>query len=70
MTLREMSRGHKALVVAVTAAEKERRRLESIGLIPGTELSVMAENGSQILVAVGEARVAVERDLAAFVAVV
>lgn len=68
-TLRAMGAGHTVIVLAVDAPEAQRQRLESIGVLPGVELDVLADNGGPILVAVGQARVAVERALAATVIV-
>ena len=68
-TLRAVGAGHTVIVLAVDAPEAQRKRLESIGVLPGVELDVLADNGGPILVAVGQARVAVERALAATVIV-
>lgn len=68
-TLRAVGAGHMVIVLAVDAPEAQRQRLESIGVLPGVELDVLADNGGPILVAVGQARVAVERALAATVIV-
>ena len=68
-TLRAVGAGHTVIVLAVDSPEAQRQRLESIGVLPGVELDVLADNGGPILVAVGQARVAVERALAATVIV-
>ena len=68
-TRRAVGAGHTVIVLAVDAPEAQRQRLESIGVLPGVELDVLADNGGPILVAVGQARVAVERALAATVIV-
>lgn len=68
-TLQTVGTGQTVFVLAVNAVEAELQRLESIGVLPGVELDVLADNGGPILVAVGEARVAVERELAASVIV-
>ena len=68
-TLRAVGAGHTVIVLAVDAPEAQRQRLESIGVLPGVELDVLADTGGPILVAVGQARVAVERALAATVIV-
>ena len=68
-TLRAVGAGHTVIVLAVDAPEAQRQRLESIGVLPGVELDGLADNGGPILVAVGQARVAVERALAATVIV-
>ncbi len=68
-TLQDIKTGEKALVIAVDAPEAERGRLESMGILPGVEVGVLADNGGPILVSVGDARMAVERKLAAMVIV-
>ena len=68
-TLKDHSVGQSVFVLAVGAPEAERKRLESLGILPGTEVSLLANNNGQVLVSVGETRVAVERDLAALVVV-
>ena len=70
MTLHQVGGGRTVLIVAVDAPEKERKRLESIGVVPGVEVGILADNGGPILVAIGESRLAIERDLAGMVQVV
>jgi len=69
MTLQEAKVGERIFVVAVNAPAAERKRLESLGITPGAEISVLADNGGPVLISVDEARLAVERELAAFVLV-
>ena len=49
-TLRAVGAGHTVIVLAVDAPEAQRQRLESIGVLPGVELDVLADNGGSIRV--------------------
>ena len=62
--------GVPTLVVAVELNEKESLRLESMGLLPGTEISILAKGVGPLIVAVGETRVMVEQDVAEKILVV
>ena len=63
-TLNTISSGETAFVIAVDAGEKARVRLESMGIIPGTEVSVLTNENGPLIVSVGEGRVMVERGVA------
>ena len=52
------------MILAVDVEEKERARLESLGLLPGVEINILARGAGPLLVAVGESRVVIERDIA------
>lgn len=56
-------------MVALNGPEAERRRLESIGIIPGAEVGILANGIGPVLLSVGESRIALERDVAAHVLV-
>ncbi len=57
--------GQKALVSKIDAGCKARVRLASLGLIPGSSLTVVANPGvGPLLLAVGESRLMVERGVA------
>jgi len=68
--LREFEIGRAALVVAVDLSEKERLRLESMGILPGVEISVLARGAGPLIVAVGDSRVMIEADIAERILVV
>jgi len=59
-----------ALVLAVNLEEKQRLRLESMGILPGAEISILAKGVGPLIVAVGESRVMIEQDIAANIIVV
>lgn len=68
--LHDFQVGESALVVAVDLEEKERLRLESMGILPGVEISILAKGIGPLIVAVGEARVMVEQNIAEGIIVV
>lgn len=63
-TLQTVKAGETAFIVAIDAGGKAQNRLESLGLLPGVEVSVIANNEGPMIVAVGEGRVMVERGIA------
>ncbi|MBG0789205.1 MAG: ferrous iron transport protein A [Desulfovibrionaceae bacterium] len=63
-TLKSVAAGENAFVVAVAAGFRARTRLESLGIIPGVEVDVLANSRGPMLVSVGEGRVMVERGIA------
>jgi len=68
--LQEFQVGEPALILAVNLEEKERRRLESLGVLPGAEISVLARGLGPMIVAVGDSRVMIEQDIAENIIVV
>lgn len=62
--------GDSILVTAVDLKEKERRRLESMGILPGAEISVLARGSGPLLLSVGDSRVVLERMVARNIIVV
>ena len=63
--LTKLKAGQRAEVCFVAAGRKARCRLASLGLIPGTALSVVANPGiGPVLLSVGESRLALERGVA------
>lgn len=62
--------GETAFVIGLEAGHRATARLESLGIIPGTEISVLTNNRhGPLLVAVGQGRVMVERGIASKVLV-
>ncbi|MDR2423066.1 MAG: ferrous iron transport protein A [Deltaproteobacteria bacterium] len=45
------------LVLAVSADDKERARLASLGIYPGAPIKVITKSSAGVLVAVGDARI-------------
>lgn len=63
-TLRVVSAGETAFVIAINAGSRARTRLESLGIIPGVEIDVLNNGRGPMIVSVGEGRVMVERGIA------
>ncbi|MDL2259551.1 ferrous iron transport protein A [Deltaproteobacteria bacterium OttesenSCG-928-K17] len=68
--LHDFQVGESTLVIAVNLEEKERLRLESMGIMPGVEISILARGVGPLIVTVGEARVMVEQEIAEGIIVV
>ena len=62
--LRAISAGESARIVAVDCGRKAQARLDSMGLVPGTEVGVLNNGRGPMIVCVGEGRVIVERGIA------
>lgn len=57
--------GESALVVGMCGGSRIRSRLESMGLVPGTEIRVVSNGGrGPLLISVGEGRLTVSRGIA------
>lgn len=64
-TLATGKTGQSLFIVGTSATGKSLNRLESLGIIPGTEVEILANNaGTPLLVSVGESRVMVDRKIA------
>ncbi|MCM0756527.1 ferrous iron transport protein A [Desulfovibrio aminophilus] len=63
-TLRNLGPGESALVIAIDGGRMATMRLEDLGILPGVEISVLANAAGPLLVSVGESRVIVERGIA------
>ncbi len=63
-TLKSISAGNTAFVVAITAGQRARTRLESMGIIPGASVDVLSNGHGPMLVSIGEGRVMVEGGIA------
>ncbi len=63
-SLRMLKTGQQAVVVDIEADEAERMRLESMGILPGVELGVLADANGRMLVSVGAGRIVLEADVA------
>jgi len=63
--------GEKALIVGMDAGRTMKARLESIGMIPGTEIHIVQNMGrGPMLVSIGEGRLTVGRGIAEKIVVV
>ena len=63
-TLDNISCGKSAVVMAVDTGVRARTRLESLGLLPGSEVSVLSNGKGPMILSVGEGRLVVERNVA------
>lgn len=65
LSLDRVDTGRVALVVGINAGVKATSRLEAMGILPGTQVSVLTNNlRGPMLVAVGDGRIMVERGIA------
>ena len=64
MPLGMMETGVKRKIRKVSGKDKTRRFLESLGFVPGAEVSVVSELGGNMIVNVKDSRVAIDRELA------
>lgn len=64
-TLATGKTGDNLFIIGTSSTGKSLKRLESLGIIPGVEVEVLANNtGTPLLVSVGESRVMVDRKIA------
>lgn len=70
-TLLQMKPGEDGQVVQVDADEADVRQLYQVGVIPGIQIHLLAQHPLQgpVVVKIGHQRLAIERQLAAFVKV-
>jgi Fe2+ transport system protein FeoA len=64
LSLPDSQEGQTTFVLAVSASDRERGRLASLGIYPGAEIEVITKNSGGVLVAVGEARITLAQDAA------
>lgn len=66
--LPEFNIGVAVMILAINPSgkisEKERLRLESMGILPGTEISILTKGAGSLIVAVGDSRVILQREVA------
>lgn len=62
--LSQVAVGDRTLLREVRSRHETRHFLESLGFVPGTELSVVCASAGNLIVAVRDARVAVSRAMA------
>ena len=56
--------GEKRLIKKVGGKDEIRQFLETLGFLPGTQVSVVTEIGGNVIVKVKESRVAISREMA------
>lgn len=64
MPLAMIGEGTTASIKRVAGKEEIRRHLESMGFVPGTDITVISVNGGNVIVNVKESRVAVSKEMA------
>ncbi|SKA82466.1 ferrous iron transport protein A [Paucidesulfovibrio gracilis DSM 16080] len=69
-TLKTMQPGDLALVVAVDGGCRVRSRLESLGILPGTQVEVLNNGNGPMIVSLGEGSLMIERGVAEKILVV
>ncbi|MCS6887756.1 FeoA family protein [Chloroflexus sp.] len=62
--LRFVQQGARAKLVGIQSSQRMSRRLSELGFVPGIELSVIADSGSALMIALGDSRMAIEYPLA------
>ena len=63
-TLKSVPSGETVYVVAVAAGHRARTRLESMGVVPGIEMSVLSNGNGPMIISVGEGRIMLECGIA------
>jgi len=64
MPLAMIEEGTTASIKRVAGKEEVRRHLESMGFVPGTDITVISVNGGNVIVNVKESRVAISKEMA------
>ncbi len=59
-----VGQGVRARLVGINGSQRTAHRLAELGFIPGVEVSVVADSGSALMVAVGETRMVLGYPLA------
>jgi|YNPBryunderm2012_1023409.scaffolds.fasta_scaffold17206_1 ferrous iron transport protein A len=59
-----VGQGVRARLVGINGSQRTAHRLAELGFVPGVEVSVVADSGSALMVAVGETRMALGYPLA------
>ncbi len=64
MPLNMVGTGEMNLIKRIGGKEETRRFLESLGFVPGAQVSVVSSNAGNLIVQIKESRVAVSSELA------
>ena len=56
--------GERAQIKKIAAKDEIKRHLQNLGFVEGSDVSVIAENGGNVIVCVKDARVAISREMA------
>ncbi|WP_298814596.1 FeoA family protein [Chloroflexus sp.] len=61
--LRFVDHGARAKLISIQSSQRIAHRLTELGFVPGVELSVLADSGSALMIALGDTRMALEYPL-------
>lgn len=64
MPLTMAGEGATTSIKRVTGKEEVRRHLESMGFVPGADITIITINGGNVIVNVKESRVAISKEMA------
>ncbi|MEY8338339.1 FeoA family protein [Lachnospiraceae bacterium 62-35] len=64
MPLTMSKEGETISIRRVGGKDEVRRHLETMGFVPGTDITVISMNGGNVIVSVKETRVAISREMA------
>ena len=56
--------GERAQIKKIAAKDEMKRHLQNLGFVEGSDVSVIAENGGNVIVCVKDARGAISREMA------
>ena len=59
-----MGAGETRTIIRIKGKDEQRRYIESLGFVEGTEVTVISELGGNLIVSVKESRIALDRTLA------
>jgi ferrous iron transport protein A len=65
MPLTMAKTGESNSIKKVGGGDKTRQFLGNLGFVPGTQITVVTENGGNVIISVRESRVAISREMAA-----
>ncbi len=64
MPLTLATKGHPAFIKRIIGKDEVRRHLANLGLIEGKEITLVSQVGGNVVVRIGDLRVALDRSLA------
>ena len=64
MPLTMVRAGDESIIQRITGKEEIRRFLESLGFVAGGTVTVISENGGNVIVNIKDSRVAINKDMA------
>ncbi len=64
MPLSLLGAGETRTIIRIKGKDEQRRYIESLGFVEGTEVTVISELGGNLIVSVKESRIALDRTLA------